>query len=72
MHDHDEHGSEAIVAILDPAHFPTGQRDPAIAPSHVWLHANWIQRRTRASTTTAKKLRLQKRGVWNRSCASFV
>ena len=63
---------EAVVAILDPAHFPTGQKDPPIAPSHVWLHANWIQRRTRASTTTAKKLRLQKRGVWNRSCASYV
>ena len=58
----------AVVTILDPAHFPTGQKDPPIVPSHVWMHANWIQRRTRASTTTAKRLRLQKRGVWNPRC----
>lgn len=31
-------------------------------------HANWIQRRTRASTTTAKKNRLIKRGKWEARC----
>jgi hypothetical protein len=61
-------GGSGPVAILSHAAFPTGRHDPQITPEAVWLHANWIQRKTRQSTTTAKVNRLIKHGLWHR-CA---
>jgi hypothetical protein len=56
------------VSILPHAAFPTGRYDPPITPRAVWVHANWIQRKTRSSTTMAKRNRLIKHGLWNASC----
>ena len=58
------------VAILDHAHFPTGRHDRKPAPEAVWLHANWIMRKTRASTTTAKRSRMLKHGLWRPECTT--
>ena len=56
------------VAILPHAVFPTGRHDPPVTPQAAWVHANWIQRKTRTSTTTAKRNRLRAHGLWKEEC----
>ena len=65
-------GDDGPVAILPHYAFPTGRHDPPVTAHSVWVHANWIQRKTRASTTMAKRNRLTKHGLWSRSCEREV
>ena len=60
------------VAILPHAAFPTGRHDPPITSQSVWIHANWIQRKTRAATTVAKRGRLAKHGMWRHNCTDIA
>ena len=62
----------APVSILPHAAFPTGRNDPSITSRSVWMHANWIQRKTRSGTTAAKRTRLAKHGKWMRNCTLEV
>ena len=65
-------GDDGPVAILPHYAFPTGRHDPPVTAHSVWVHANWIQRKTRASTTMAKRNRLAKHGLWSHSCEREV
>ena len=64
------HGSHATgpIAILPHALFPTGRYNPKPTNETVWVHANWIKRRTRESTNTAKVARLRSHKVWHAGC----
>ena len=67
------HGSHTLremgpVAILSHALFPTGRYTFKPNNETVWIHANWIKRRTRDSTNTAKIARLMSHKLWHAGC----